>query len=123
MAFFNSLVAYVASYPPVATGAVALLTFLALNVVLGVVGALKSKAFQLVKVADFVGGDLLQVLVVLVFGLGAKSNPIMATVFYAGAAAVLSELAAKINANFQTVFDINPHIAPPVLPQDPPTAK
>lgn len=122
MQFINSIVGYVASYPPVAASVGALLVFLFLDVVLGIVAATKQKTFQLAKTADFVGGDLLKVLVVLSFGLGAKDNSYLATVFFAAAATVLASLAAKINANFQTVFGVDPHITPPALPSEPPTA-
>ena len=121
MAFFNSIIAYYASFQLGAIAAVALLGFLGLDIVLGIAAAVKSGTFDAQKLANFVGGDLFGVAIALAFGLGAKDNGIFASVFGTASAAMLATLAAKINANFQTVFGINPHIAPPVLPQDPPT--
>lgn len=115
IAFVHSLVAYVLASPAIAATIGALLVFLALNVVLGVAAAAKQGKFQAGKLADFVGGDLLQVLIVLAFGLGSTQSTYIATVFYAGAAALLATLAAKINTNFEVLFGINPHIAPPAV--------
>ncbi len=123
MAFFHTLLTYVTGNPPVAASLGAVFAFLFLDVVLGILAAVQTKTFQLVKLADFVGGDLLKALVVAAFGMGATQNTYVGIVFYAGAAALLGTLAAKINANFQTVFGVNPHITPPSLPQTPPTSK
>ncbi|MDA8346658.1 MAG: hypothetical protein M0Z66_14495 [Thermaerobacter sp.] len=116
MNILHSIAASLMGYPPVAASMGTLLVFVFVDVVLGVAAAVKKRRFELVRVADFVGGDLLKALVVLAFGVGAQSNAYLASVFYLTAAAVLTTLVGKINSNFKTVFGVNPHIPPPPTP-------
>jgi hypothetical protein len=116
MALLNGLFAPLSDYPPVSATLVTLLVLVFADVVLAIAAALKTHTFNARRVADFIGGDLLRVVVVLAFGLGAAVNAYIASAFYLSGAALATSVVAKINANFKVVFGVDPQLPPPPMP-------